>query len=260
MFKRITEFESSMCRMSSLSYPLTRKIQDGIIHRVAISRIMMPHISAIFLLLQSLEYLTEASWSRVVPHRFTVSLGRRTQPIALVWHRNGHCKVPLGECVMPVRGHSLWGTISWNLQLLNTGGWSVPAPTLLHHVTFGRGCCSQWYGVLPASEVGPAEVLRCGGDPSFPYNHSMRNSFWKLYGKRKWPNCCLYFSFRKHQTGGYVAFCHPSEQAALLGTPLAAFSCNEKWAMQMQYIWENNFVLRCKHPYRFFFCFFFSFL
>lgn len=128
MFKCITEFESSMCLMSSLSYPLTRKIQDGIIHRVAISRIMMPHISAIFVLLQSLEYLTEASWSRVVPHRFTVSLGRRTQPTALVWHRNGHCKVPLGECVMPVRGRSLWGTISWNLQLLNTGGWSVPAP------------------------------------------------------------------------------------------------------------------------------------
>lgn len=94
----------------------------------------MPHTSAMFLSFQSLQCLIGASWSVVVPNRFTVTHGRRTQPAALVWHKNGHCEVALGGCPVPLRGHSLWRTISWDLQPLKAGGCCAPSPPVpLHH-------------------------------------------------------------------------------------------------------------------------------
>lgn len=121
--------------------------------------------SVIFLLFQNLEYLIKAALSRAVPHRFTVSHGRRTQPAALIWQKNGHCKVALGGHPIPLRGNGLWGTIS------------------------------QWYCVLSASAVRPTEMLRCVGTLYFPPKHRMKNQFWKLYGKMKRANCCLRLPF-----------------------------------------------------------------
>ena len=119
-----------------------------------------PHFCNIFIVSEF-----GASWSRAVPHRFTVSHGRKSQPTALVWHKNGHCEVAL--CARPVlpRGHSLWGTISWDPQLLNAGGCCAPSPPSPAPPSglFGWGCCSPRYGVLSASAVGPIEMLRCVG-------------------------------------------------------------------------------------------------
>lgn len=137
---------------------------------------MMPHISAIFLLLQSLEYLIEASWSIVVPHRFTVSLGRRMQPTALVWHRNGHCDFALGECLVPLRGHSLQGTISWDLQWLNTGGCPVHAPSPLHRPSHSaEDAAHSDTGFYQLLQLGPQ---RCWGVVGTLY--SPISTVWKI--------------------------------------------------------------------------------
>lgn len=136
----------------------------------------MPHASALFLLFQSLEYLTGASWSRAVPHRF--SLPCKEDPahcsgLTQEWPLRGWIgwtsRSP--ERTQPLGNHLMGPAAPEHRRLLCT--WP-PSPALSSG-SFSRGCCSQWYGVLSASAVRSTEVLRCVGNL-----HSPLSTLWKI--------------------------------------------------------------------------------